>query len=168
MKSLLFMRHGEPDYKSELRALTGRGFAQAQSVAQQVFDFGFKPQLILSSDLSRAAQTADAFDEILKQNGVTAQRLADTRLREIESWPKEKPGAQGIRAVLSHLDDAIQAVAVVSHRDELSQAVYLLTGKTVSFRYANAALIACYEKSWASNAASSLNAFEKLFEPKIA
>ncbi len=167
MKSLLFMRHGEPDYKSDTRALTARGVRQAQSVSQQAFDFGFQPQLIISSDLARASQTADAFADIMRQNGVTAKRLADARLREIESWPKKKPGAQGIRAVLSGLDNALQSVAVVSHRDELSQAVYLLTGKTVSFRFANAALMACYEEKWSANVASSLNAFERFFEPKI-
>ncbi len=160
------MRHGEPDYKNDAHALTPRGILQAQSVAQQVIDHGVKPQLIISSDLARARQTADVLAEQLKRTGHEAAMRVDPRLQEIESYPKDSPVA-GIRAALSDLGDPYDTAAMVAHRDEIAQAVYLLTGQSISFHYADAGLVECPEESWTAAAASRLNVFQRLFEPDV-
>lgn len=81
---LLFVRHGQTDFNAEGRMqghldshLTELGLAQARAIGPTLAEQG--PNLLLSSDLSRAARTAD---EIGQACGLPVK--LDSRLRETD------------------------------------------------------------------------------------
>lgn len=81
-KTVLFWRHGQTDFNVEGRfqgqsdvPLNDTGRAQAAEAARRLAEFA--PEHIVSSDLSRAAETADILASLV---GLTSAR--DARLRE--------------------------------------------------------------------------------------
>ncbi|RBP64278.1 putative phosphoglycerate mutase [Brevibacterium sanguinis] len=102
-QTVIFWRHGQTDYNVERRfqgqtdiPLNDLGHRQARSAAAYLSELA--PEVIVSSDLSRAAVTADHLGELL---GITPDR--DARLREsafgdwegltrdeiVATWPDE-------------------------------------------------------------------------------
>jgi phosphohistidine phosphatase len=92
MVELYLVRHGIAAEREEydedaLRPLTGEGKRKTKKVAQQLFDLGLRFDLILTSPLVRARQTAD----ILKAIGLSSQLEESTDLTpegDINSWLK--------------------------------------------------------------------------------
>ncbi|MFB2934098.1 phosphohistidine phosphatase SixA [Aerosakkonemataceae cyanobacterium BLCC-F154] len=90
MLELYLLRHGiaaeREEYSEDaLRPLTGEGKRKTKQVAQQLFDLGLRFDLILTSPLVRARQTAD----ILKAIGLSSQLEESTYLTpegNIYSW----------------------------------------------------------------------------------
>ncbi|MGA9378343.1 MAG: phosphohistidine phosphatase SixA [Phormidium sp.] len=90
MVELYLVRHGIAAEREEytedtLRPLTSEGKRKTKQVAQQLFNFGLRFDLILTSPLVRARQTAD----ILKAIGVSTQLEESTDLTpegNIHSW----------------------------------------------------------------------------------
>ena len=90
MVNLYLVRHGIAAEREEytedaLRPLTSEGKRKTKQVAQQLFDLGLRFDLILTSPLVRARQTAD----ILKAIGLSTQLEESTDLTpegKIHSW----------------------------------------------------------------------------------
>jgi phosphohistidine phosphatase len=112
---LFIVRHaeaalGQPD---DLRPLTDAGREQARLLGKQFADDGIQPDVVLSSPLLRARETAA---EIAKAVGVEAQ--PDERLA---------PGADpdDVRAAASGRGET---VVVVGHQPDCGRAAAALTG----------------------------------------
>ncbi|UVI37701.1 histidine phosphatase family protein [Brevibacterium spongiae] len=102
-KTVLFWRHGQTDFNVAGRfqgqsdvPLNDAGRAQAEQAARRLADFA--PQLIVSSDLSRAAETADSLAALVGLTPVRDERLREaafgewegsTRAEVAETWPSE-------------------------------------------------------------------------------
>jgi phosphohistidine phosphatase len=101
---------GEPD---ELRALTNAGRETARALGKQLAAEGVRPDVVLSSPLLRARETAA---EIAKATGAEAE--ADDRLA---------PGASGddVRAAVAGRG---QTVVVVGHQPDCGEVVAALSG----------------------------------------
>lgn len=92
MINLYFVRHGiaadrEEYTEDAIRPLTSEGKRKSKQVAQQLFTLGVRFDLILTSPLVRARQTAD----ILKAIGLSFQQEESTDLTpegNIDSWLK--------------------------------------------------------------------------------
>ncbi|MFB2895060.1 phosphohistidine phosphatase SixA [Aerosakkonemataceae cyanobacterium BLCC-F50] len=90
MVNLYLVRHGIAAQREEytedaLRPLTGEGKRKTKQVAEQLFKLGLRFDLILTSPLVRARQTAD----ILKAIGLSSQLEESTDLTpegSIYSW----------------------------------------------------------------------------------
>ncbi|MEK7690665.1 MAG: histidine phosphatase family protein [Bdellovibrionota bacterium] len=86
MRELYFFRHGETDYNAQGRfqghldiPLNEQGRAQADALGKRLRTGGISFDLMLSSDLARARETAE---RVLGALTVTAPLVLDSRLRE--------------------------------------------------------------------------------------
>jgi len=120
---LYFMRHGKAghgnpsDPNDRARKLTDSGVAELRAAAPLWRRLNLRPDVILSSTLPRARQTADLFVE-----GVQLKRdpIDDDRLRPGAVW------TDMAQALADHRD--ARRVMFVGHEPDLSEAVGLLTG----------------------------------------
>jgi phosphohistidine phosphatase len=117
---VFFVRHahaekGEPD---ETRQLSQRGRDEARALAKQLAEHDARPELVLTSPLVRARQTAQALAD---EMGV--QLRVDERL---------SPGAT-VALVRQALDGQDGPVAVVGHQPDLSEIAFELTGEDPGF-----------------------------------
>ena len=112
---------GEPD---ELRELTSEGFEQARDLGSRLAALAAPPQLVLTSPLLRARQTAA---EIAKETGATV------RVEEALA-----PGATA--ATLSAaLADERGPVATVGHQPDCSEIAIAVLGRDPGFPVAGMA-----------------------------
>jgi phosphohistidine phosphatase len=118
---LYFLRHGKAEAAAaggdEARELTERGVAALRSAAALWRRLNLRPDVVLSSPLARARQTADLFVEAV---GLRTRPLIDERLRPGAGW--ERLG----RAMADH--PTARRLMFVGHEPDLSSAVALLTG----------------------------------------
>lgn len=117
---LFFVRHGiaeeaAADATDEARALTEEGISKMQAAAKGMKKLGVRPDLLLSSPLVRARQTAD----------IVATILGST----VTETPILSPGCdlQDIMRLLAE-NRAAQQVMLVGHEPDLSIIVGALTG----------------------------------------
>lgn len=161
-KTVIFWRHGETDYNVERRfqgqsdiPLNQRGRRQAAQAASYLSEL--RPELIVSSDLSRAADTADALASLLETEIVRDERLRETAFGRWEgrtrdeitaTWPQEldewlrgadmnPPGGesriesgQRVASAIGAIVDGSDAriIAIVAHGAVLRAAAELLLG----------------------------------------
>jgi phosphohistidine phosphatase len=120
---LYFLRHGKAGqpraHDDDARELTARGVAALRSAARIWRRLKVRPDVIISSPLPRALQTAELFVEGV---GLAAPPIIDDRLRPGADW------SGMARAVADHRD--AQSVMFVGHEPDLSSAVEELTGAT--------------------------------------
>jgi phosphohistidine phosphatase len=129
---LYFLRHGEADWPDwdkpdDERPLTKAGRREVHEVADFLARLKAKVDLILTSPLPRAAQTADAAGEDLK-----------VRVRE------EKLLAPGFKAAdLTRLRRKYpeQVLMLVGHEPDFSEVIGILTGGTIKLSKAGVALV---------------------------
>ena len=120
---LYFLRHGKAgeyradDPTDDARELPDAGVAELQAAAPLWRRLNLRPDLVLSSPLPRALQTANLFVEGVR---LARQPLADDRLRPGAEW------ADMARALTADRD--ARRVMFVGHEPDLSAAVALLTG----------------------------------------
>ncbi|SMY03814.1 MULTISPECIES: histidine phosphatase family protein [unclassified Brevibacterium] len=169
-RTVIFWRHGQTDYNLERRfqgqtdiPLNELGRNQAAQAASYLSKL--QPDLIVSSDLSRAAATADELASLLNVDVTRDERLRETafgqweghtRAELSESWPEEleqwlsgadmnPPGGESRsesgRRVASAITDIIdgteaQTIAIVAHGAVLRAAAELLLGMDGSGRLA--------------------------------
>ena len=116
---LYFLRHGKagsPRAKDDdARELTDGGVAALRTAAPLWRRLNLRPDIVLSSPLSRALQTAELFCEAVGGSPVT-----DDRLRPGASW------GDLARAMAAHQDS--RRVMFVGHEPDLSGAIRDLTG----------------------------------------
>jgi phosphohistidine phosphatase len=109
---LLIVRHAEaaPGSPDELRTLTPDGREQARELGRRLRDEGVRPDVILSSPLLRARETAQAL--------ALGEPEVDERLAPGASPQDIRDAAAGRGAT----------VVVVGHQPDCSQAVAAFTG----------------------------------------
>lgn len=169
-RTVIFWRHGQTDYNVERRfqgqtdiPLNALGRTQAAQAASYLSEL--HPELIVSSDLSRAADTADELASLLKLGVTRDDRLRETAFGQWEghtreeigaSWPDEleqwlsgadtnppdgESRSESGRRVASAITDIIegsqaQTIAIVAHGAVLRAAAELLLGMDGSGRLA--------------------------------
>ncbi len=119
---LYFVRHGKAGHHSaaaddDERQLTDDGIAALTAAAPVWRRLNLRPDLVLSSPLPRALQTAEL---AMAGLGMPGAPVVDDRLRPGADWPGFA------RAMASHPDG--RRVMFVGHEPDLSGAVSLLTG----------------------------------------
>ena len=135
---LYFLRHGKAgqgnsaDPRDGDRQLTDVGIAELRAAAALWRRLNLRPDLVLTSPLPRAAQTADLF---VAGVGLSRAPLVDDRLIPGADW------SDMARAMT--VDTSARRVMFVGHEPDLSMAVELLTG-AVSVRMRKGGL-ACVE-----------------------
>lgn len=118
---LYFLRHGKagqprPDHDDE-RELTDRGVAALHAAAPLWRRLDLRPNVVISSPLPRALQTADLFVDGV---GLPEPPVVDHRLRPGASW------ADMAGAAAEHPD--ARRIMFVGHEPDLSAAAAELTG----------------------------------------
>lgn len=160
-KRIILWRHGLTDYNLARRIqgqiavpLNDEGRAQAQEAAQLIM--GYQPELIITSPLERAYDTAETLAPITSANLFTDERLvergfgkfeglsvADLKLRfhdEYKTWREtgeaESAGVESRKSVGDRVSAAVQewadkiegTLVVVSHGSALTQGMVALLG----------------------------------------
>lgn len=124
--------HGSADADDDARELKPSGIATLRSAAPLWRSLNLRPDLVLSSPLPRALQTAELLVEGL---GLDQRVVQDDRLRPGARW------TDLARAMAAHSN--ARRVAFVGHEPDLSNAIHLLSGaSSVRMRKGN---IACLE-----------------------
>ena len=118
---LHFLRHGKAGqpraHDDDARELTGRGVAALRAAAPLWRRLDVRPDVVISSPLPRALQTAELFVEGV---GLPSPPVTDDRLRPGASW-------EDLAGAAAEHPDA-QRVMFVGHEPDLSKAVAQLTG----------------------------------------
>ncbi|WP_166971500.1 histidine phosphatase family protein [Brevibacterium atlanticum] len=163
-KTVLFWRHGQTDCNVEGRfqgqtdvPLNDTGRRQAEETARRLSELS--PELIVASDLSRAAETAEKLADIVGIATVRDARLRETafgqwegstRAEVAETWPDElaewisgadvaPPGGEsrsesGHRVAAAITDivekSTVDTIAIVAHGAVLRGAAEILLGLT--------------------------------------
>ncbi|NPA26302.1 MAG: histidine phosphatase family protein [Chloroflexi bacterium] len=157
MTTLLLVRHGETDWNREGRyqgqadpGLNARGRAQAQALAHRLRAAGWRPQVIYTSPLRRAAETAAILNQAWQVpvrvdprlmeihqgawQGLTVDEIARRWPQLFEAWERtpwavRPPGGETLAEVRDRvyaaIDDIVQRhpndiVLVVAHRIPLA------------------------------------------------
>jgi len=129
---LYFLRHGEADWPGwtkpdDERPLTDFGKKEVQQVAKFLNRLKVKPDLIVSSPLPRALQTAEAAAEQLK-----------TKLRQDEAL-EPGFGISELSTVLNRHRSKI--LMLVGHEPDFSSVISALTGGFIKMSKAGVALV---------------------------
>jgi phosphohistidine phosphatase len=118
---LYFLRHGDAGQawatNDEQRPLSAEGEAALAAAAATWTRLKLRPEVVLTSPLVRARQTADLLCQGI---GCAAEPIVDERLRPGAGW------GEMARAMAAHPNAA--RVCFVGHEPDLSQVVAQLTG----------------------------------------
>jgi len=149
---LYFLRHGEADWPNwkkddDERPLTKRGKKEMRAVAKFLERVKAEPDLIVTSPLPRASQTAEIASERLKLKCREDKLLAPGFGRaELERLLKKYPE---------------EALMIVGHEPDFSEVISQLTGASLKLSKAGVALVEL-NRSWRDGR------LLWLFPPKIA
>jgi len=129
---LYFFRHGEADWPDwtkpdDQRPLTGFGKKEVRQVAKLLERLKVRPDLIVTSPLPRASQTAEIASEYLR-----------AKLREDEAL-EPGFGMNELRTVLKR--HRSKALMLVGHEPDFSNVISKLTGATLKLSKAGVALL---------------------------
>jgi len=135
---LYFLRHGEADWPGwtkpdDERPLTDFGKKEAGQVGKFLNRLKVKPNLIVTSPLPRALQTAEAAAEQLK-----------TKLRQDEAL-EPGFGITELRTVLER--HRAKVLMLVGHEPDFSSVVSALTGASLKLSKAGVALVDFYPET---------------------
>ena len=120
---LYFLRHGKAgeyragDPNDDARELTDAGAAELRDAAPLWRRLNLRPDLVISSPLPRAVQTANL---LIAGVGLNREPIVDDRLRPGAAWDDMA------RALATERD--ARRVMFVGHEPDLSTAVQVLTG----------------------------------------
>ncbi len=129
---LYFMRHGQANWEhwnrpDDERPLTKKGRKQVESVAQALQALKVRPQVILTSPLPRAAETAAIIADELDVECITAPLLV--------------PGFD-VNALRQLLNEHTEGdVMLVGHEPDFSRVIAALTGGSVKMAKAGLARV---------------------------
>jgi phosphohistidine phosphatase len=127
-----FLRHGEADWpewkkSDDERPLTKRGKKEMRDVAKFLDRLKVRPDLIVTSPLPRAAQTAEIAADYLK-----------AKLRKDELLAPGF-GASKLRTVLKR--HRARVLMLVGHEPDFTQVISELTGASIKLSKAGVALV---------------------------
>lgn len=149
---IYFLRHGEadwPDWKKpdDERPLTEKGKNEMHQVGAFLANLSVKPDIVLTSPLARAAQTAEIAAGYIDSKSVEDELLAPGFGRsELKKLLKKR---------------ACESVMVVGHEPDFSKTVGKLTGARIKLAKAGLALVE-------TDAGLGSGRLLWLFPPKIA
>ncbi len=132
MKQIYFLRHGEADWPDwdqpdDERPLTKHGRKEIKRVAKFLRAMGAEPQLIFTSPLPRAAQTAKIVTDLLGLELGVEERLGKgfsaTKFREL---------------VLAH---DVERIVLVGHEPDFTRVIAELTGGNIVLAKGGVALV---------------------------
>lgn len=149
---IYFLRHGEadwPDWKKldDERPLTEKGKKEMHEVGAFLANLSVKPDVVLTSPLPRASQTAEIAAGYLDAKCVEEESLAPGF------------GRSELKKLLKKCD--CESVMLVGHEPDFSRMVGKLTGARIKLSKAGIALVEV-------DAGSSCGKLLWLFPPKIA
>ncbi len=129
---LYFLRHGEadwPDWKKsdDERLLTKRGKKELHEVAAFLVRLKVRPDLILTSPLPRAAQTAEIAAEHVGVECREEQRLA--------------PGFGPVELERMIGKHSVESLMIVGHEPDFTKTISALTGASLKLSKAGVALV---------------------------
>ncbi len=129
---LYFLRHGEaqwPDWKKsdDERPLTKRGKKEMREVAAFLGRLKVQPDLILTSPLPRAAQTAEIAAEHLDVKCREEQRLA--------------PGFGAAKLEELINKHSVESLMIVGHEPDFTRTIAALTGASLKLSKGGVALV---------------------------
>lgn len=146
MKRLVLCRHAKTEtihlgITDEQRELMPRGRTDASLVATNLVEKGYKPQLMVSSDATRAAQTA----QILAQTvGYPAESI------RYEHFIYHGYTTQDFLDFLATVDDAVENLWIVGHNPDIAMvAMRLAPGDFSHYPTSAVSVIAFNVASWA-------------------
>ncbi len=127
-----FLRHGEADWpdwqgSDDERPLTKKGKKEMKRVAEYFSDHEIEPDVLLSSPLPRAAETAEM--------------VADELELEVTEEPALAPGFDSEKLADLLKQHAGQDVMLVGHEPSFSEAVATLTGANMKLAKAGLARV---------------------------
>jgi len=140
-RRLIVMRHAKSDWESEApgdheRPLSKRGRRDAPRVGKRLAKLGWKPELVLSSDATRATETwqrmSDAFEE--------------TEVRYLPSF--YMAGPEAVRQAAADVPATVSTLLVLGHNPGWEGLLESLAGKQKRLTTANAALLHVEAESW--------------------
>jgi phosphohistidine phosphatase len=145
MKTIYMLRHARAESQDEIipdkeRKLVERGIKDARTIAKSLYDEGFMPELILSSDTPRALETAKIFAKKLKFEG--PEIIINEQIYSAAD-------AGPLLEIIKGLDEKYSSVLMVGHDPTLSALAHLLA-KSFSFELPKAGLlgIECKKRKW--------------------
>jgi phosphohistidine phosphatase len=129
---LYFLRHGEADWPNwkkhdDERPLTDRGKKEMREVAKFLDRLKVRPELIVTSPLPRAAQTADIAADYLK-----------AKLRKDELLAPGF-GMSELRTLLKR--HRAKSLMIVGHEPDFSEVISKLSGAAIKLSKAGVALV---------------------------
>src|SRR3990172_5444273 len=125
VKTVFLLRHGKsergPEYETDfVRPLTKRGKRDSQQIGEFMKHHALIPDLIISSDATRALKTAEGAASFMKYRGTIHLK------NDLYSG-----GAESYRVSIETLDNTINSVMLVGHNPSLEEVVQYLSGNTV-------------------------------------
>jgi phosphohistidine phosphatase len=135
---LYFLRHGEADWPNwkkddDERPLTKHGKKEMREVGAFLKRMKVRPEIIITSPLPRAAQTAEIAADYLKAKLVEDKLLAPGfRRNELERVLKKHPA---------------ESVMLVGHEPDFTETISALTGGSLKLSKAGIALLDL-DRSW--------------------
>ncbi len=132
---LILLRHGKAEDTSAggdfSRALAGKGREQARRAARQLANAGVLPDIVLTSPLLRARQTADEFCETAGMPGPV-----------IQSWLASGMHPETALAELTAFSE-FKRVAIVGHEPDFSNLIEWILGARSGGIEVKKGMIAC-------------------------
>jgi len=160
MKTLILMRHAKSSWKDQKmkdkdRPLTKRGMKDAAQIGTVLDKNELIPQLVLSSSVKRARQTAELVLEACHYPGEVIY-MDNLFLAE----------ADVILDALRLLPNDVERVLVIGHNPGLECALQILTRQIVALPAAAAANISLMIDSWKSLGVGNSAELIQLWKPK--
>lgn len=139
---LFFVRHGQaqdfgPSGDDAGRCLTDKGWDQAEAVGKLLRRLDLVPDLVMSSPLTRAYETASG---VMKHAGIEGQPV-------VQEWLGFDLRPSIVMTELSILPDEIERVILVGHEPSFSGMVSWLLGAETGFAEVKKAAIVRFELS---------------------
>lgn len=159
MRTLLILRHAKSSWDDASladfdRPLNGRGERTAPLMGEVMRQEGLAPEVILSSPATRAKQTALATKGAA---GLDVELIFDDRIYEAS--------ANGLRQVVSEIDDRYSSAMLVGHNPGMEALVRYLTGQIEPMPTAALAVIDLDIDAWAE-ITEDRGTLRHIFRPK--
>lgn len=160
MKTLLLMRHAKSSWKERPltekdRPLSKRGIKNATQMGSVFLENELIPQLVLSSSVKRARQTAEV---VLTACNYRGEVIFLDKLFLAES--------KVIVDALRLLPDAVERVLVVGHNPGMESMLQILTRQIIPLPTAAVAHISLNTDTWKSLGYEHFAELVQLWEPK--
>lgn len=143
MKRIYLVRHAKSSWKKalpdHLRPLKKRGRKDAKKVGKYLRERGFVPSVIVSSDATRAIETAEILSETLN---IEEPPALEANLYE--------SGVEEYLRVLAKSAEELDSVMIVGHNPTITDTAFVLTGEKIYnwMKTSSVAVLDCAVESW--------------------